>query len=316
MSMRFLRKFSVRTSILAALSLAGVAMPAFAADEPKKGSDADQEFMLGIRKVGVMVGQAFAWYRRGRARRHRRGCAAACQPDCHTFRPAGGVHLQRIVWLRHRAPIRHHDLPCNARQLQDAPAEVSRQMNTRADILPAHKARLRMLLTAASLGLVLQPALAVSVIPPGGERLLDGGSKPGFLQVARERGGGGGGGGGARAGGGGGGARAGGGARTGGGGNRQNFNSNNFHNDVSANKVANRSANRNTSVNRNVNTSSNVNVSGGCCSSYDSGPGWGGVAAGAATGVAVGAIASSAASTAYAPPPPTYPPGYVNPPPY
>jgi hypothetical protein len=34
-------------------------MPAFAAGEPKKGSDADEEFMLGIRKVGVMVGQAF-----------------------------------------------------------------------------------------------------------------------------------------------------------------------------------------------------------------------------------------------------------------
>ena len=103
----------------------------------------------------------------------------------------------------------------------------------------------------------------------------------------------------------------------GGGGNRQNFNSNNFHNDVSANRVASSSANRNTSVNRNVNASRNVNVSGGgCCSSYDSGPGWGGVAVGVATGVAVGAIASSAASTAYAPPPPTYPPGYVNPPPY
>jgi hypothetical protein len=60
MSIRFIRKFSVRTSILAALLPTGVAMPAFAAGEPRKGSDADEEFMLGIRKVGVMVGQAFA----------------------------------------------------------------------------------------------------------------------------------------------------------------------------------------------------------------------------------------------------------------
>jgi hypothetical protein len=59
MSMRFLRRFSRRTSILVAFLLTGVAMPAFAAGEPKKGSDADEEFMLGIRKVGVMVGQAF-----------------------------------------------------------------------------------------------------------------------------------------------------------------------------------------------------------------------------------------------------------------
>ena len=60
MSMKFLRKLPVRTFILAALLLTGVAMPVFAAGEPKKGSDADEEFMLGIRKVGVMVGQAFA----------------------------------------------------------------------------------------------------------------------------------------------------------------------------------------------------------------------------------------------------------------
>jgi hypothetical protein len=179
-------------------------------------------------------------------------------------------------------------------------------MNAQANILPTRKARLQMLLAAASLGLVIQPALAVSVIPPGSERLLDGGSNPGFLQIARERGGG------ARAGGGGGGgARA-----AAGGGNRQNFNSNSFHNDVSTNKVANRNVSRNTSANRNVNASRNVNVSGDCCNSYDSGPGWGGVAAGVVTGVAVGAIANSAASTSYAPPPPTYPPGYVNPPPY
>ncbi len=89
---------------------------------------------------------------------------------------------------------------------------------------------------------------------------------------------------------------------------------------------ANRGGNFNTNVNRNatvnrsanVNANRNVNVSGGCCNgNYDSGPNWGGVAAGVAVGAVVGAAANSAAqSTTYAAPPPTYPPGYVAPPPY
>ncbi len=53
------RKSDLLTAVLATTLLVGLAVPAFAADEPKKGSDADEEFMLGIRKVGVMVGQAF-----------------------------------------------------------------------------------------------------------------------------------------------------------------------------------------------------------------------------------------------------------------
>ena len=66
------------------------------------------------------------------------------------------------------------------------------------------------------------------------------------------------------------------------------------------------------------NASRNVNVSGGCCyGNYDTGPNWGGVAAGVAVGAMVGAAANSAASSpTYAAPPPTYPPGYVTPPPY
>jgi hypothetical protein len=35
-------------------------VPAFADDAPKKGSDADDAFMTGIRKLGVMSGEAFA----------------------------------------------------------------------------------------------------------------------------------------------------------------------------------------------------------------------------------------------------------------
>ena len=115
--------------------------------------------------------------------------------------------------------------------------------------------------------------------------------------------------------GGGGGQRAAaGGQRGGGGANRSgNFNASNFNRDVSNS--------RNTNVNRNanVNANRNVNVSGGCCNNgnYDSGPNWGGVAAGVAVGAVVGAAATSAAqSTTYAAPPPTYPPGYVTPPPY
>ena len=97
-----------------------------------------------------------------------------------------------------------------------------------------------------------------------------------------------------------------------------NFNTNDFHRDVANSRNTN--VNRNATVNRsaNVNANRNVNVSGGCCNgNYDSGPNWGGVAAGVAVGAVVGAAANSAAqSTTYAAPPPTYPPGYVAPPPY
>ena len=105
---------------------------------------------------------------------------------------------------------------------------------------------------------------------------------------------------------------AGGGQRAGGASSRGNFNANNFNRDVS--NTGNRNVNRNT----NVNASRNVNVSGGCCDGdYDEGPTWGGVAAGVAVGAVVGAAASSAAQTStYAAPPPTYPYGYVTPPPY
>ena len=77
-------------------------------------------------------------------------------------------------------------------------------------------------------------------------------------------------------------------------------------------------ANVNANRSANVNANRNVNVygggGGGCCygGNYSSGPSWGGVAA----GVAVGAVVGAAANSAYAAPPPTYPPGYVTPPPY
>ena len=95
--------------------------------------------------------------------------------------------------------------------------------------------------------------------------------------------------------------------------NRQGFNSNNFHNSVSANHNVNRNANVNVNRNANVNVNRNVAVQGGgCCASYSSGPTWGGVAA----GVAVGAVVGAATASAVQPPPPYYPPGSVYVPPY
>ncbi len=54
------RKLYLPTAILVTVLFASCAMSAFAAGEPKKGSDADEEFMTGIRKLGVMSGEAFA----------------------------------------------------------------------------------------------------------------------------------------------------------------------------------------------------------------------------------------------------------------
>jgi hypothetical protein len=87
--------------------------------------------------------------------------------------------------------------------------------------------------------------------------------------------------------------------RGGGGGSRQNFNANNFHSNVSSN--------RNVNVNRNTNVNVNRGYNGGCCNNYNSGPGWGGVAAGVAVGAVVGAAAASTAP----PPPAYYPPNTV-----
>ena len=50
----------MRTILGACLLAAALAVPALADNAPKKGSDADEAFMTGIRKIGVMSGQAFA----------------------------------------------------------------------------------------------------------------------------------------------------------------------------------------------------------------------------------------------------------------
>ena len=106
--------------------------------------------------------------------------------------------------------------------------------------------------------------------------------------------------------------------------NRGGFDSNNFHRDASNTRNRNTATNRNVSANSNrnanitANRNVNVNGSGGCCyGDYNGGPSWGGVAAGVAAGAVLGAAVNSAANTpTYAAPPPTYPPGYVSPPPY
>ena len=50
----------MRTLLTACVLAATFVVPAFADDAPKKGSDADEAFMTGIRKLGVMSGEAFA----------------------------------------------------------------------------------------------------------------------------------------------------------------------------------------------------------------------------------------------------------------
>ena len=49
----------MRNMLAACLVAATFAVPAFADDAPKKGSDADEAFMTGIRKLGVMSGEAY-----------------------------------------------------------------------------------------------------------------------------------------------------------------------------------------------------------------------------------------------------------------
>ena len=50
----------MRTMLAASLLAATFAIPAFADNPPRKGSDADEAFMTGIRKLGVMSGEAYA----------------------------------------------------------------------------------------------------------------------------------------------------------------------------------------------------------------------------------------------------------------
>jgi hypothetical protein len=46
--------------LAACVLMATFVVPAFADNAPKKGSDADDAFMTGIRKLGVMSGEAYA----------------------------------------------------------------------------------------------------------------------------------------------------------------------------------------------------------------------------------------------------------------
>ena len=50
----------MKTMLAACILAITFVVPAFAQDGAKKGSDADEAFMTGIRKLGVMSGQAFA----------------------------------------------------------------------------------------------------------------------------------------------------------------------------------------------------------------------------------------------------------------
>lgn len=50
----------MRTLLATFVLAATVAAPVLADEAPKKGSDADEAFVTGIRKLGVMSGEAFA----------------------------------------------------------------------------------------------------------------------------------------------------------------------------------------------------------------------------------------------------------------
>jgi hypothetical protein len=49
----------MQTALGACLLAMTLVVPAFADTAPKKGSDADEAFITGIRKIGVMTGEAF-----------------------------------------------------------------------------------------------------------------------------------------------------------------------------------------------------------------------------------------------------------------
>ena len=49
----------MQTALGASLLAMTLVVPAFADTAPKKGSDADEAFITGIRKIGVMTGEAF-----------------------------------------------------------------------------------------------------------------------------------------------------------------------------------------------------------------------------------------------------------------
>ena len=50
----------MRNILWASVLVATFVVPAFGDEAPKKGSDADEAFMAGIRKLGVMSGEAYA----------------------------------------------------------------------------------------------------------------------------------------------------------------------------------------------------------------------------------------------------------------
>lgn len=49
----------MRATLGACLLATVLVVPVFAQNTPKQGSDADEAFMTGLRKIGVMSGQAF-----------------------------------------------------------------------------------------------------------------------------------------------------------------------------------------------------------------------------------------------------------------
>ena len=89
----------MRTVLAANLLAATFVVPAFADNPPRKGSDADEAFMTGIRPLGVMSGEVYACSSEADQPQIGQGAIDLATQVSLAFRTAGGVCLQRLVWL-------------------------------------------------------------------------------------------------------------------------------------------------------------------------------------------------------------------------
>ena len=97
----------MKTTLAACILAIALVVPAFAQDGAKKGSDGDEAFMTGIRKLGVRYPQAWrdVW---SSLHLLLGNGAAASRPERYRPRNSGEpafwtascVHLQRLVRLR------------------------------------------------------------------------------------------------------------------------------------------------------------------------------------------------------------------------
>ena len=93
----------MRTALGACLLATILVVPAFADTASKKGSDADEAFMTGIRKIGVMTGRGVRLLARSGPAESRPGRDRPRNASKPAFWIAGSVRFQRLIWLRNGA---------------------------------------------------------------------------------------------------------------------------------------------------------------------------------------------------------------------